>query len=594
VLNEFQSFALQRFTSSNRNLVVLAPTGVGKTFFAQYVSSLAPSSVLYAVPLKSLVYEIVDRFNSVFFHGENAVALLSEAYEEEPEDVRAKVIVSSYEKSDGVTRRNYKWLDNVKLLVVDEIHNLSYKERSRAIENLVMWAKDNNVRVLAMSGTLPWADQLSSWLDADLVRWDKRPVPLFKFVQVGNTLVSSDGEVISVKGDLMRKLVKRNKVVMIFANTRKRAETLYMMYSRVLGDRVAYVHSGLDPGTRKRIIQDTLQGRYNVLVSTTALGQGVNLPFYAVIFDDLRLPVVEEGHFVGWRHMDPLEFDQICGRAGRPGFDEEGMCIIHAENMKEAKLLAKRYLAWNPPPLDTRYPLKDMVLVVMSRLVYAPLDRIVKNVRYSYTHRGASEKEVESILDSLVDHGFVASDGDGYSITGKGIAVSYSYIDVDTAFYYIDTLETGRNFKEAILSSVKVQESAKGKNLAGVLEAWVTGVDEKFILNQMENFTRSDLLRFVDTVAWQAFSLYRLAKVLDKGDANAILRFYMEVKHGVPFGALSLVELPGIGRKHALDLYNAGVHNKRELCEKLDVTTRILGDKVVKYLCRQTRSQTRL
>ncbi len=586
MLNEFQSYALQRFNASNKNLVIIAPTGVGKTFFAQYVSALAPSRVLYAVPLKSLVYEIVDRFRTTFSRDGSAIPLLSETYEEEPEDIHEKVIVSSYEKADGITRRGYKWLDDVKLLIVDEIHNLTYKERSRAIENLVMWAKDNNVRIVAMSGTLPWANELVSWLDAELIRWDKRPVPLFKFVQIGNTLVSSDGEVINVKGDLMRRLVKKNKVVMVFANTKKRAETLYMMYSRVFGDRVVYIHSGLDPGVRKRIVEDTLHGRYSIVVSTTALGQGVNLPFYAVVFDDLRLPVIIDGHFSGWRHMDPLEFDQICGRAGRPGFDDEGMCIIQAQDMRQAKLFIKRYLAPDPPLLSTEYALKDMVLVIMSRLVYATLDRIVKNVRFSFTHKNTPEGEIKSILNGLEAHGFIASDGNGYSITGKGLAVSYSYIDVDTAFYYMDALDSRRDYKEAVLYSTKVQEASKGRDLSGVLDAWIDGIDEKFILREVDNFSRTDLVRFVDTVAWQAFAMYRLAKTLNKGDANTILRFYLQVKYGVPFGALGLISLPGIGRKHALELYNAGIHNKNDLCAKREVSAKILGEKAVKYICR--------
>jgi len=295
---------------------------------------------------------------------------------------------------------------------------------------------------------------------------------------------------------------------------------------------------------------------------------------------------VEDGHFTGWRYMDPLEFDQICGRAGRPGFDEEGMCIIQAEDMRQAKLFVKKYLTPDPPELDTEYPIKDMVLVIMSRLVYATLPDVVRNVKYSFTHRNVSEQEVKSALDTLTHYGFLATDGNGYGITSKGIAVSYSYIDVDTAFYYVDALESGCDFKEAILSSVKVQEASKGRDLSGVVQAWIAGVDEKEILRQVENFTRTDLSRLVDTVAWQAFAMYRLAKALDNKDTDLILRYYLQVKHGVPLGALALVQLPGIGRKRALELYNAGIHNKKELCAKRDVATRILGEKAVKYICR--------
>jgi helicase len=597
-LNEFQSFAFQKFVQTQKNLVVIAPTGVGKTFFAQYVSALLQSKVLYAVPLKSLAYEITERFHSFSntfpdtssssssSQGVSAVALLSESYEDEPEEIREKVVVSSYEKADGLTRRNYRWLDEVRLLVVDEIHNLSYKERARAIENLVAWAKNGGVRVLAMSGTLPWADELASWLDADLVRWEKRPIPLHKFVQVGNTLMSPDGSIIQVKGDLVKKFVKHNKTIMVFANTKKKAESLHLMYSRVFGDRVTYIHSGLDSNVRKRIIQDTLRGKYNIIVSTTALGQGVNLPFYAVIFDDLHLPIIVDGHFAGWKFMDPLEFDQVCGRAGRPGFDEEGLCVIQAQDMRQASFFMRKYLNPEPPKLSTDYPLKDLVLVTMSRLVYAPLEKIVQNVHYSYTHRNTPEKDIRAILEGLVDHDFVSRDETGYSITGKGIAVSYSYIDVDTAFYYINALDAGRDFRDAVLYSSKVQEATKGRELSGVLDAWIHGVDEYQIVRSVDSFSRADLERFVTTVSWQAFAMYRLAKVLGKKEAGKILSFYLSVKFGVPRDVVPLMSLPGIGRKRAILLHDSGIKSKEDLCVKREVSAKILGDKAVKYMCR--------
>lgn len=587
-LNEFQKMVVDKFNSSTKNLVITAPTGVGKTFVAQYLSVVYPGKVLYAVPLKALAYEIVDVLKGKF--GVSALPLLSEAYEEDPEEVPEKVVVTTYEKGDGVTRRGYNWRYDIKLLIVDEVHNLDQKERSRAIENLVIWARDAGVRVVAMSATVPWVDKVKEWLDAEVLVYDKRPVPLFKYVRVGNTLYGVDGDTVNVKGDLLRKLMNRGKVVMVFSNTKKRAESLYLMYKRLYGDKVAFIHAGLEPDQRRQVIADTLKGKYNLIVSTTVLGQGVNLPFYAVVFDDVRLPVIEEGRFVGWRNLSSIEFDQICGRAGRPGFDEEGLCVIDAENVYQAREFVKRYLQPVTPKLDVEYPLIDLVLVVVARLVYAEVERIYRDVRYSFSHKDVSLEEVRDVLARLEDYDFVHHDtgfgNDAYSITGKGVAVAYSYIDVDTASYYISGLNRDIDFQDLVFRNKKVLEASKGKDVEAVVQAWLSGMDERAIVKGLDNFSVNDLNRLVSTIAWQTFALYRLAKTLDYVDAKKILYFHLQLREGVPIGALPLVQLPGIGRKRALALYGQGIHNKTELCSSRDVAEKIIGQKAVDYLCR--------
>ena len=585
-LNEFQLLVLQYFTLSNRDLVIEAPTGVGKTFTAMLLSKEVKGRVIYAVPLKALVYQIVEDFPRKFNGFSSVIPLLSEVYEDDPDELKEKVVVTTYEKADSVTRRNYRWLDEVKLLVIDEIHNVADPEREKAIENLVVWAKDSGVRIVTMSATVPFVKALVDWLDAEHVKYDRRPVPLYKYVMLGNRLCD-DKECFEVKGDLLKKLVKKGKVVMVFASTKKRAEALYYRLRGIYGDKVVYIHAGLDADTRRKILDEVYSGKYSIVVATTVIGQGVNLPFHTVIFDDVRLPVVEQGRFVRWREMSYMEFEQVCGRAGRPGFDTEGMCVVLAENERDLRHYINKFVRGEVNELRPSHNIYDLIIAVMTRHLWSTLDHIYEDVRRSLTFRDYPFERLKSDIDYLVQWKVLGYDGSGFYITKNGQAVGYSYLDIESAVHYIRGIENGADLKELILTSPKVKDASKGEDPKWVIEAWTNGVDEKTILKHSQKLTITDLNRFVSTVSWQAFGLYRILRALDyKEDAKKVLLFHLSVRYGVPVGALALIQLPGIGRKRAMELYSEGIHSKEELCKRKDISKKVLGEKMVGVLCR--------
>ena len=584
-LNELQTRVLDRFLNSNKNLLIVSPTGSGKTFIAELIASQVPYRVLYTEPLKAMVYQVVEDFKRKFNGFSSVLPLLSEAYEDDPDNIQEKVVVSTYEKADSVTRRPYKFLEYTKLLIIDEIHNVNDKERGKAIENLVVWAKDEGVRIMAMSATVPFIDEIASWLNAEVIKSDVRPIPLYKYVKLGHTLYGADDN-INVKGDLITKLVKAGKVVMIFTSTKKKAEALYYLYEKKFGDKVTYIHAGLDPETRKKVIEDTYAGKYNIVIATTVLGQGVNLPFHTVIFDDVRLPIIEQGRFSGWRELTSMEFDQICGRAGRPGFDEEGMCIVEAENEYELRKFMKKYIKGDPVPLSPNHNIYDLLIAVLTRLLWAEEDRLYRNVTYSLSFRDVSYRTFKDALEEMRKFEIVGWDGRGWYITRYGQAVGYSYLDIESAGHYIQGLKQNKDFKELILTSPKVLEASKGEDPSWIIDAWINGMDEKAILKHTQRMGYSDLSRLVSTVAWQSFGLYRIMNALDmKEESKKVLYYYLQVSNGVPLQALALIQIPGIGRKRAIALLNAGIRSKSDICLKRNTAIQILGETMVRYLC---------
>ncbi|KAJ0692614.1 putative DNA helicase [Helianthus annuus] len=73
-----------------------------------------------------------------------------------------------------------------------------------------------------------------------------------------------------------------------------------------------------------------------VLVCTTTLAWGVNLPARTVVIKGTQLYDLKAG---GWRDLGMLDVMQIFGRAGRPRFDKSGEGIIITSHDKLAYYL---------------------------------------------------------------------------------------------------------------------------------------------------------------------------------------------------------------------------------------------------------------
>jgi len=594
-LNEFQKKVINEFLMTDKNLLISAPTGVGKSFLAMYIAMNTKYRILYTVPLRALALQLNDDYHNKvapMLNGyADSIALTSEVYESDPENIGERVIFTTYEKADAVLRRHYTWARHSELIIIDEVHNISDKERGKAIENLIAWAMSEGKRLLMMSATVPDLEKLAEITDAEIIETKERPIPLYKAVKIGNILIFEDGDKIELKEDLVHKLVRKNKVVMVFTSTRKKAEELFLIYDKKYPGKVAFFHAGLQPETKLRLMEETRQGKYNIIISTTALSQGVNFPFYAVIFNDLKLPIIEYGRFVGWKSITPIEFDQICGRAGRPGYDEEGLCIIEASNVREAERLTRKYFSNDYGALEGHHILEDFLLAFISKYLYAKPDEIIEATKHSLSFKDIDQSEINEKLEFLKENGILGYDNSGYYVTVYGRAVAESYFDVKDAIAYRSVLErdnvTEDEIIDAVMNNENVLNSAKGENVRVIFENWVKGVDEKIIIKATKNMSYNDLNKLIQTINWQLYGVYRITKALVKPDlADKLRMLFLEARYGVPSQALALVQLPGIGRKRSIELLRNGIHNKTELCQNKEIASKVVGKKMVEVICR--------
>ncbi|CAA9987030.1 pre-mRNA-splicing helicase BRR2, putative [Plasmodium knowlesi strain H] len=141
-------------------------------------------------------------------------------------------------------------------------------------------------------------------------------------------------------------------------------------------------HAGMKRTDRK-LVEDLFSDRHlQVLVSTSTLAWGVNLPAHTVIIKGTSVYNISVGDF---DELSPMDILQMVGRSGRPQYDKSGKAIIITEH-KNLQL----YLSLNNEQLSIESTLmKNIVNVINSEIVLKNIQNIKEGVnwfRYTYLY----------------------------------------------------------------------------------------------------------------------------------------------------------------------------------------------------------------
>lgn len=107
---------------------------------------------------------------------------------------------------------------------------------------------------------------------------------------------------------------------------------------RLLRTGVGIHHAGMLPRYRRLVEQLAQQGLLPVICGTDTLGVGINVPIHSVV-----LTALTKFDGTKMRRLRAREFHQIAGRAGRMGFDTEGLVVAEAPEyeIENQKAIAK-------------------------------------------------------------------------------------------------------------------------------------------------------------------------------------------------------------------------------------------------------------
>ncbi len=178
-LRPAQEKALKKGLLKGNNILVCTPTASGKTLIALMglVNQVRENKKgVYVVPLKALATEKYRSFSKLPFKVALSIGDLDETDKKLSD---ADIIIVTAEKLDSLLRHHTPWINKVGLLVVDEIHLLNDPYRGPTLEMLITLIRRLcNPQIIGLSATIGNPQELSSWLKAELVQDDWRPVRL--------------------------------------------------------------------------------------------------------------------------------------------------------------------------------------------------------------------------------------------------------------------------------------------------------------------------------------------------------------------------------------------------------------------------------
>ncbi len=481
-LNPVQEKALKTGFLEGRNLVVSSPTGSGKTLIAEMAIEKSKKAI-YTCPLRALASEKYQEFQVFEKLGKRIALSTGDLDSSEPHLGKYDIIVTTNEKLDSLMRHHAPWLGKVDLLVVDEIHLID-SDRGPTLENIIMRFRYlfPKTQIIALSATIPNAEEIADWLDAELVISDWRPVKLVKGVYYPGILETTEGteEIDERYKDDLKNLVlhflSKGKNILIFTPTRKSAEATAeslipiapksnnlealakealsalevptkqcKRLAKCLSGGTAFHHAGL-VSKQRRVVEDAFRsGKIRILCSTPTLAMGVNLPADVVI---MRSVIRYSGGAV---HRIPRrEFFQCAGRAGRPQYSNEGLAVIMVKSEEEKDIVWEEYINGSPEDVYSRLlaepVLRTHVLASIAMHLTPNFDKLNSLFMHSfmaYQYKDISyiSLKLKSVVEELSRWGFVEISGNSLVPTRLGSRVSELYIDPYSARKMLDKMD---------------------------------------------------------------------------------------------------------------------------------------------------------
>lgn len=181
-LTPIQEKAVAAGLLQEQPLLICAPTASGKTFVATLAITavLGKGKALYVVPLKALAAEKYKEY-TVLLEGTSYQAILSTG--EVDSDLyhlaNYDIIILTTEKLDSLLRYRVPWLNEVKVVIIDEIHLLNDPQRGPVLEIIITQLKMLlKPQIIGLSATIGNPQEIADWLEAKLVQDSWRPVEL--------------------------------------------------------------------------------------------------------------------------------------------------------------------------------------------------------------------------------------------------------------------------------------------------------------------------------------------------------------------------------------------------------------------------------
>ena len=666
-----------------KSILVSAPTASGKTLTATLaiISYLSKNDgkVIYLSPLRALAAEKFTEFKKlekIDLGKKIKVGISTGDFENVEKNLeKNNVLILTNEKMDSIIRHSAEWIDEIGLIIADEIHLIGDETRGPTLEMILTKLKllASKPQIVGLSATITNSNELANWLGCILVKNDWRPVPLSEGVYDAGQVIMSDGKKFDVEPslrgipiDLGVQSVKDGGQSLVFAETRtrskalatkaadiisqllekKESEELEKISKKILSNNehtelvktlailikkgVAFHHAGLNQNCRQTIETEFRKGTIKLLSSTPTLAAGVNLPARRVVISNINRYNAKVG---GNRPISILEYKQLCGRAGRPQYDNYGESIIVGNGNSDD--LMEYYIHGEPEPIVSKITDdKSLRTHVLSIIVTTPgikkediLDFFLQTLGGLQSRKATIKFAIDISLRFLTSTFLIIKKGERYAATEFGKKTSMLYIDPLTATHFRDAIENVSKEKKHTFGFLHLISSCEeffpkfslrqkdyetvslmitnhsSEILAPIseydcsrsllaLQSWITESSELALSDNL-GIESGDMHRMVETGDWLSYCLREISKHVERVDLlDELENLRRRIIYGIREELLDLVKVKGIGRIRARTLYKHGIKTLDDLA-KIPVNKLSEIDKIGSTLADNIKSELR-
>ncbi len=349
----------------------IGPTNCGKTYQALERLKQAENGA-YVGPLRLLALEVYEKMKDdgipcTMLTGEECI------YEE-----NSRIISSTVEMLD--TEQKYD------VAVVDEAQMIADSDRGHSWTRAILGVQAGEVHV-CMS---PAAENVITHLISlcgdtyEIHRYERKTQLLCEDAPFSFPEDVREGDAL---------IVFTKKMVLDIAGRLERR-----------GIRVSVIYGSLPPEIRRRQIRIFAEGQTRIVVSTDAIGMGLNLPVRRIVF-------VQTDKFDGkhTRRLKTEEIHQIAGRAGRFGLYDPG--YVTAVGQENLDYIREHFHETEPDVdhvslgfpqvlLDMSDPLDAVMTIWKSVKIEPPFEKIsIEEVLFLYERAYRDRKEIDGFED---------------------------------------------------------------------------------------------------------------------------------------------------------------------------------------------------
>lgn len=405
---------------NGENLILVAPTGTGKTesamlpvFDRLLEITGAGFKAVYITPLRSLNRDILNRME--WWCRELGLSI-GVRHGDTPQNERRKqalnppdLLITTPESLQTlfIGKRLRKHLENVRYVVVDEIHELADSKRGAqlavALERLVACAGE--FQRIGLSATVGNPDDIGRFLCGNR-SFSLVEVPVASSLAIN---VQFAGEDFSSQTRAVEKCLDAPGSTLVFVNTRVTAEALgHQLYSR--GD-VEVHHGSLSRDVRVDAEERFRKGEIRTLIATSSMELGIDIGHIE--------HVVQFG--------SPRQVSRLVQRVGRAGHRldtvSRGTVLSTGfDDLLESLVIARRARANECeriiPPAGAADVLANQVAAIAVEYGEIEVSRVREMIERSGVFAGCGPL-LDSVCRQMVEHRLIRIDGTRIVRTGR-------------------------------------------------------------------------------------------------------------------------------------------------------------------------------